>query len=194
LQRTWKDNGPDMDKKMASLTQTIIEQIDTLSTIATEFSNFAKMPKANLESIDLKQVLHSILDLYKDSGEATLRFRCSTNEEAMIMADRDQLLRVFNNLVKNAIQAIPEDRKGEIEITLDLENDQYLVAVKDNGSGISDDAIEKIFMPNFTTKTGGMGLGLAMVKNILEGAGGKIWFETKAGQGTTFYLTFPVAI
>jgi signal transduction histidine kinase len=193
LQRTWKDNGPDMDKKMERLTQTIIEQIDTLSTIATEFSNFAKMPKANLEKIDLLQMLQGMIDLYKNSAEAELVLENSVEGEAYVFADKEQLLRVFNNLIKNALQAIPEERKGKIIIRLSREHDQFLVAVKDNGTGISEDAQEKIFMPNFTTKTGGMGLGLAMVKNIIEGIGGKIWFETKSNEGSVFYVSFPPA-
>lgn len=193
LQRTYKDHAPDMDEKMERLTKTIVEQIDTLSSIATEFSNFAKMPKANLESVNLSQTIVNSVDLYKNSAETEIVFEDKTTEQPIVLADKDQLLRVFNNLIKNATQAIPEDRKGKVHIQLTKEDHRFLVSIHDNGNGISDDVLEKIFMPNFTTKTGGMGLGLAMVKNIIETINGRIWFETKTNTGTTFYVSLPEA-
>lgn len=191
LQRTWKDDGPDMDQKMERLTKTIIEQIDTLSSIATEFSNFAKMPKANLEKINVNEILANTIALFHDSENLEIVFDTEITSEAFVNADKEQLLRVFNNLIKNAAQAIPEERKGKIVVALKNEKQQFLISVSDNGNGINDDVLDKIFVPNFTTKTGGMGLGLAMVKNIVETVSGRIWFETKAGIGTTFYVSLP---
>ncbi|MCX6295172.1 MAG: HAMP domain-containing sensor histidine kinase [Bacteroidetes bacterium] len=191
LQRTWKDGAPDMDQKMERLTKTIIEQIDTLSNIATEFSNFAKMPKANLEKINIKEIIVNTIALFHDSENLAITFETEISAEAFVFADKEQLLRVFNNLIKNAVQAIPEEQKGEIIVSLKKEKQQFLISVFDNGNGIDNDVIDKIFVPNFTTKTGGMGLGLAMVKNIVETANGRIWFETKSGKGTTFYVTLP---
>ena len=191
LQRTWQDHAPDMDQKMERLTKTIIEQIDTLSTIATEFSNFAKMPKANLEKINIERVLINSISLFRDYAAVEIIFNNLSSLEPIVFADKEQLLRVFNNLIKNAIQSIPENKKGLIEIVLRNENNQIEIRVTDNGSGISDEAVDKIFVPNFTTKTGGMGLGLAMVKNIIETANGRIWFETKNTQGTTFHISLP---
>ncbi len=191
LQRTWKDDGPDMDEKMERLTKTIIEQIDTLSNIATEFSNFAKMPKANLEKINIKEIIVNTIALFHDSENLELVFETTIHSDAYVYADKEQLLRVFNNLIKNASQAIPEERKGKIVVTLSDEKQQFLVAISDNGAGIKEDVLDKIFVPNFTTKTGGMGLGLAMVKNIVETVNGRIWFETKTGAGTTFYVSLP---
>lgn len=189
LQRTYKDGAPDMDEKMERLTKTIIEQIDTLSSIATEFSNFAKMPKANVGPVNLCQTIKNAVDLYANTTEAEIVFENLTPQEPHVLADREQLIRVFNNLIKNATQAIPEGRKGLIKIVLTKESGQYLVSITDNGTGISEDVLDKIFMPNFTTKTGGMGLGLAMVKNIVETIRGRIWFETKTNKGTTFYVS-----
>jgi nitrogen fixation/metabolism regulation signal transduction histidine kinase len=191
LKRIWKDDAPDGDQKMERLTQTIIEQIDTLSSIATEFSNFAKMPKTNLEKIDVQQTLLNIIDLFNDSSDVEIVFHNQTIENAIVLADKEQLLRVFNNIMKNAIQSIPENRKGIIEIDLKLETDSYIISIKDNGGGIASDVLDKIFVPNFTTKTGGMGLGLAMVKSIVEEFNGKIWFETKSDEGSTFYVSLP---
>ncbi|MCE9537847.1 MAG: HAMP domain-containing histidine kinase [Bacteroidetes bacterium] len=191
LQRIWKDDAPDMDQKVERLTQTIIEQIDTLSSIATEFSNFAKMPKANLEQINVQEVLLNSIALFQDSENIHITFENKTSDNAIVLMDKEQLLRVFNNLLKNAIQAIPEERKGEIEIGLKEENEFYIISIKDNGIGINEDALDKIFVPNFTTKTGGMGLGLAMVKSIIESSNGKISFETNPPEGSTFFVAIP---
>lgn len=191
LKRIWKDDAPDMDQKMERLTQTIIEQIDTLSTIATEFSNFAKMPKANLEKINVQQILLNSIALFHDSENIHIDFENEATDKAYVLADKEQLLRVFNNLIKNAIQAIPEEREGKIEISLKKENLFYIISIKDNGIGIAEDDLNKIFVPNFTTKTGGMGLGLAMVKSIIESSGGKIGFETDPGVGSTFFVALP---
>ncbi len=191
LKRIWNDDAPDMDQKMERLTQTIIEQIDTLSSIATEFSNFAKMPKANLEKVDVQQILLNSIALFHDSENIHIDFENELDDKASVTADKEQLLRVFNNLIKNAIQAIPEDRDGKIEINLKKENQFYVIGIKDNGIGIDDDVLDKIFVPNFTTKTGGMGLGLAMVKSIIESSGGKIRFETNPPEGSTFYVALP---
>ncbi|MDQ3046086.1 MAG: ATP-binding protein [Bacteroidota bacterium] len=193
LQRTWKDHAPDMDQKMERLTKTIIEQIDTLSTIATEFSNFAKMPKANLEQIHVEQILQTSIALFNNVENVKLEFTDRTEGKSIVMADREQLLRVFNNLLKNAIQAIPEERPGIINIELSEENMNCLISIRDNGNGIGESVIDKIFMPNFTTKNGGMGLGLAMVKSIVESCNGRIWFETYENTGTTFYVAIPSA-
>lgn len=191
LQRIWKDDSPDKLQKMERLTQTIIEQIDTLSSIATEFSNFAKMPKANLEKVDLNQVLLNSIALFPDTETIHIKYHNYADNVSCAMADKEQLLRVFNNLLKNAIQAVSEDKKGLIEVSLTKNNSNYLIAVKDNGTGISPDVFDKIFVPNFTTKTGGMGLGLAMVKNIIESVDGKIWFESKENEGATFFVSLP---
>lgn len=191
LQRTWKDNGPDMDEKMERLTKTIIEQIDTLSTIATEFSNFAKMPKANLEKINVADVLSNSIALFREAEGVSIEFMNEVNESDCVLADKEQLLRVFNNLLKNAIQSIPEGREGKIKASLQKDGNQILISISDNGTGIDDEVVDKIFAPNFTTKTGGMGLGLAMVKSILESVDGRIWFQTRKDLGSTFYISIP---
>jgi two-component system nitrogen regulation sensor histidine kinase NtrY len=191
LQRTWKDHAPDMDQKMERVTKTIIDQIDALSNIATEFSNFAKMPKANFEKINLQHILLNSISLFHDLEKIQLEFKSDIQGEAWILADKEQLLRVFNNLLKNAIQAIPENKDGLIQVVLKTEKNNYLVMIADNGIGINENIIHKIFVPNFTTKNGGMGLGLAMVKNIVENTGGLIWFETQVKKGTTFFVSLP---
>ncbi len=194
MQRLIKDKSADLETKMERLAKTLIEQIETLSAIATEFSNFAKMPKANKESLPVNSTLQNTVNLFKETEEAEVVFRPSTIEILYVYADKDQLVRVFNNLIKNAIQAIPEGRKGVVEVSLEKKGTKVLISVKDNGTGISEDAMDKIFVPNFTTKTTGMGLGLAMVKNIVEGFEGHIWFETEKDKGTAFHVELPIFV
>lgn len=191
LQRAWKEQSPGLDGIMSRVSQTLIEQIDTLSNIATEFSNFAKMPKANNEEIDLSVILKNTVALYTENESATITHYQHQNGNYQVIGDKDQLLRVFSNLLKNAIQAVPEGTQGHVHVEIKNESGWVIVTVKDNGIGISDDEATKIFTPNFTTKTGGMGLGLAMVKNIVEQAGGKVWFQSRVGEGTTFFVSFP---
>ena len=194
LERTWKDNDSSFDKKLERFTQTLIEQIDTLTNIADEFSNFAKMPKANNETFDLSVILGRVIHLFKDTQNTDIIYRSElpkSNNGYYVHADKEQLLRVFNNLLKNAIQAIPKDKKGMIDISVFIEKENVIVAISDNGIGISEEQKEKIFVPSFTTKTGGMGLGLAIVKNIVQSAGGKVWFTTKEQIGSTFYVSLP---
>ncbi|MBK6840545.1 MAG: HAMP domain-containing histidine kinase [Bacteroidetes bacterium] len=117
----------------------------------------------------------------------------SGSVSSVVYADKDQLIRVFSNLLKNAIQSIPAGKEGRIEVVAKEESNGILVSIQDNGIGIKPDEQEKIFRPNFTTKSSGMGLGLAMVKNIIENTGGKIWFTSISGQGSTFYVKLPHA-
>jgi signal transduction histidine kinase len=138
----------------------------------------------------MQQTLRNVAELHQNSGvEVELVVDSST--EAIVRADKEQMLRVFTNLIKNGIQAIPDDRKRKIIIEIKKEKTNWITSISDNGSGIPKELEDKIFVPNFTTKTSGMGLGLAMVKNIVETANGKIWFNTIEGQGTTFYISLP---
>ncbi|HET6242950.1 MAG: GHKL domain-containing protein [Bacteroidetes bacterium] len=194
LERARKDKAPDFDKKLERFTQTLVEQIDTLANIANEFSSFAKMPGQIPEPLDISELVQGSVNLFKGSEEAIIELEILTEIELTVKADKNQLLRVFNNLIKNAIQSIPYERQGKIEIKIDLESkaNKVLISIKDNGSGISAEQKEKIFTPNFTTKTNGTGLGLAIVKNIVEDSGGEIWFETKEMIGTVFYIKLPL--
>lgn len=188
LQKVVNEGGEDFQGKFKKVSGSMIEQIDTLAHIANEFSNFAKMPKVNLEQVNLKEVIQSTIELFQsDSVEILFSSRL---ESPIVIADKNQCLRVFNNIIKNAVQSIPENKTGKIEIQIASQNEMVLVSVKDNGVGIPQGMKEKIFVPNFTTKSTGTGLGLAMVKNIITAFGGEIWFESDENSGTTFYLTF----
>ena len=191
LQRAINDNHPNKEELVRKISNTMIEQIDTLSNIATEFSHFAKMPKPEYTVVELIAVLQHTVDLYDEDDDSDILF-ADHPEEVMVRGDKDQLVRVFGNLIKNALQAIPDNRKGLVTISISLPDDDdkryVVVSVKDNGKGIPSDQLGKIFVPNFTTKSSGTGLGLAMVKAMTEGMGGNVWFETEEGEGTVFYV------
>ena len=193
LQRSWTDNDENFEKKLEKYTQALIDQINTLSNIANEFSSFAKMPKPHNELVNLVQKLENTINLFSHTDNVELGADLGNYETLNILADKEQISRVFNNLIKNAIQAIPSDRKGQIFVSLTASDGMVLVKIKDNGGGISEEQKDKLFIPNFTTKSTGMGMGLPIVKQIIESADGKIWFESELNVGTEFYIELPVA-
>jgi len=193
LQRAIDENNPNVNEMAKKVNRTLIEQIDNLSAIATAFSSFAQMPKPNNEYIDLNITISDIVGLFQNEGEVKLTFN-SYIPTADVFADKNQLISVFNNLIKNAIQSIPEDKEGLIDVIVLEEYGQIKVVVMDNGSGISKDQQDKVFVPNFTTKSSGTGLGLAISKQIIDNSKGKIWFESEVGEGTKFYVTLPSVI
>ncbi len=190
LQKTWDEKAPDWDKHLKHFTQTIVEQIDSLSIIASEFSDFAKMPKSRFEKVELTAIINNSLGLFK--GSSKIQMNTHFQKEHYIRADKEQFLRVFNNLIKNSIQAIKKPEEGKIEVSVEEKKGKHIIQFSDNGSGIQSDRQEKVFTPNFTTKSGGMGLGLAMVKSIIQNAGGEISFTSEPDIGTTFTITLPV--
>jgi nitrogen fixation/metabolism regulation signal transduction histidine kinase len=191
LQKSWNDKRENQEEYLQNVTNTLIEQIDNLSSIATEFSNFAKMPATKIENVDLIEVLQNITDLFQGDSNYELKFS-SNIKKAEIKSDKEQLSRLFMNIIKNGIQSIPDDKKGKIHVKVEKSKTEAVVWVTDNGKGIPDDIKPKLFMPNFTTKSSGMGLGLAIVKNIIDQLGGEISFETELDKGTIFKLVFPL--
>ena len=185
--RKFDPKDKDIHEKVEEYSNTLIQQIDTMSKIAEAFANFAKMPTQKLEPLDFVKVVEHALDIFPDD------FISFSSAEETLEADfdRDQLNRIVTNLVKNAIQSIPEGKTPEIEVNLFEENGRIHIKVKDNGTGIEDAIAEKIFEPKFTTKTSGMGLGLPMVKNIIEAYDGNIIYETILGEGSLFEVSFP---
>ncbi len=175
---------------MQRFEEKMIQQIETLSAIATEFSNFAQMPKSDMTTLDLTKLIKDTIELYSVDSNAEIITNLKPNQKIHIQGDPKQLTRVLNNVLKNAIQAIPFDRKGIIQVQIqDRIPSQIVIEIKDNGIGIPQDKRDKIFVPNFTTKSTGMGLGLAMVKNILENHNGSISFQSEVDVGTTFLIT-----
>ena len=192
LQRSFDPSDDNFEEKIRIFSDKMIRQIDTLSSIATEFSNFAKMPRSKISKIDLIKVLKEALGLFNEIEEVKMEFVNNTSGNELMMAgDDEQLTRVFNNLIKNGIQSIPDDREGEIVVVIEEKQDTIEVEVKDNGIGIGEEKKEKIFVPNFTTKSAGSGLGLAMVKSIVENHSGHVWFESNPPNGTSFFVSLP---
>lgn len=193
LEKAWKERREDFQNVLNKVTKTLIEQIDNLSKIASEFSNFAKMPQPINEKIDPSEIIDKIQDLYSNQN-VDFKIINQINEPVYIYADKNQILRAFINLVNNGIQSVPEDRYPEIQIILKKVNNTIHIEIKDNGRGIPDDLKDKLFIPNFTTKSSGMGLGLAITKNIIESVGGSIGFISEMNKGTTFIIKLPVFV
>jgi two-component system, NtrC family, nitrogen regulation sensor histidine kinase NtrY len=192
LQKAWDENSPDWDQRLRRFTATMTEQIDALSFIASEFSDFARMPDPKKEYIDLNEIVKNSIILYADISNIQFDFS-SSSENSYAFADRKQLMRVFSNLINNSIQAIGEKKTGIIRIKLESANDKHFITISDNGTGIPEEQADRIFQPNFTTKSGGMGLGLAIVRNIILTTGGEISFRSEPGDGAAFTITLPAA-
>ncbi|OIQ37248.1 MAG: hypothetical protein BM555_01180 [Crocinitomix sp. MedPE-SWsnd] len=191
LKRSVKVADDESADKLDRVSKSLIEQIDALTKIANEFSNFAKMPKANESELYLSEIVKSVVETFSEYDEHTIELKNQLSEQAVIWADKDLLLRVFNNLIKNAIQAAAVDESAVVVVEITESADTYQVEVRDNGIGIDEEAKERIFVPYFTTKSKGTGLGLAMSKQIVENMKGSIWFESELNKGTSFYVTFP---
>lgn len=191
FKRSFDPDAPDAQEKINRVARILVEQIDTLTHIANEFSTFAKLPQPNEEVIDLLPYLMDCVDLFKSDN---IGFEVESDlEQVIVSADKDLMVRVFNNVLKNAVQAIPDERKGVVKVRVTKDGDVVMIQVKDNGIGIASAEKEKVFVPNFTTKKTGSGLGLAMVKQIIEQHRGEIYFDSKEGVGTTFFVRLPFA-
>jgi nitrogen fixation/metabolism regulation signal transduction histidine kinase len=180
-----------LDKtKLKDFSNSLIEQIDTMSSIATAFSDFANMPEQKKELLNVTEVVQIALDIFnKDYIEYSVE-----EKEILTLFDRTQLIRVITNLINNAIQAIPENRSPIIKISVASTKRNVVINIEDNGNGISEKNRNKIFEPSFTTKSSGMGLGLSMIQSIMLAYNGSITFKTKENQGTIFKMVFPKKI
>jgi signal transduction histidine kinase len=159
-----------------------------MTSVASAFSNFASMPAQQNETLNVVEVVEFSLDIF---NEEYVQFN-SDEQEIITIMDRTQLIRIITNLVKNAIQAIPENQlEKSILVEVKQVENNVNITVKDNGIGIEQENIERIFEPKFTTKNSGMGLGLGIIKNIIENYKGTITFETEFGTGTTFTVSLP---
>ncbi len=190
LQRAGQSVGENAEL-IDRVSKTLIEQIDNLTQIANEFSNFAAMPMASNEKLLLNSIVETIHELFRKREDMDIRL-VEPITDLWVYADKNHLVRVLNNILKNAIQAIPDDRRGHILISLYQQDANAIVEVKDNGVGIPKDKQNKVFTPNFTTKSSGTGLGLAISVNMMEAFNGRIYFDTVEGQGTSFFVEIPL--
>ncbi|WP_338376014.1 ATP-binding protein [uncultured Flavobacterium sp.] len=189
FQMRFNENDPDVKKKLDDYSKTLIQQIDTMSSVANAFSNFASMPAQQNETLNVVKIVELSLEIF---NENFIQFS-SIEKEIIARLDRTQLIRVITNLVKNAIQSIPDEQENkQVQVSVFRENENVKITVKDNGKGISEENKARIFEPKFTTKSSGMGLGLAIIKNIIENYNGTITFESEENNGTTFFVSFPI--
>jgi nitrogen fixation/metabolism regulation signal transduction histidine kinase len=191
LQKAINNNQSNVKELTSNVANTLIEQIDHLSKIAADFSRFANIGNKNVEVLDLHQVLSSLVGLYSADPKVKLEWD-KVQLPLKMKADKTHMNRLFTNLLTNAVDACANEEKCLIKIKEEANDGHVLIQVKDNGEGIPEETRSKIFVPNFTTKTSGTGLGLAMCKSIVEQAGGDIWFETETDKGTTFFVQLPL--
>jgi signal transduction histidine kinase len=192
LLKSWKDNAPGFDEKLEQFAKNQIEYIDNLSSIASAFSTFAKLPSANPVDVNLIDQIKVTLEIFRDAEKITFNVRWPKEKKLVVHADREQLNGIFSNLIKNGLQSIPSDRAGIIDVSVEIKRDKAIVSIRDNGTGIPKELQKKLFTPNFTTKSSGTGLGLSIVRKYVETAGGRVWFESEIGHGTTFYVELPL--
>jgi two-component system, NtrC family, nitrogen regulation sensor histidine kinase NtrY len=191
LQKAIDNNSVNVKEMTASVAKTLVEQIDHLSKIASDFSQFANIGNPKNEVFDLHEMLYSLTSLYETTENLLFKW-VPVHQRIMLFADKTQLNRLFTNLLQNALEACIGQDKRVISISEELNHETIVIKVTDNGEGIPEEMHSKIFMPNFTTKSSGTGLGLAMSKTIVEQAKGKIWFETNEEEGTTFFVELPI--
>jgi len=187
FQKTSALESKEEKNKLNDFCDTLIEQIDTMSSVATSFSDFATLPKTQLEKYDIVDTTKKVVEIFEQNN---INFK-SSKESIIIKHDKEQWIRVMTNLIKNSIQAIPSDRDPNINIKISDSTNSIKIIVSDNGLGVLEENKEKIFEPKFTTKTDGMGLGLGIVKNIINSHRGKISYKSKQKKGTKFIISLP---
>lgn len=191
LQRSAENNSADIKELSKRVPALLIEQIDQLTKIANDFSQFADIHNTHPEPILVSQKLNNAIMLFSAGENIRIRFEPSA-EANIVFADEKQLNRVFTNLIKNAIEASEEQSPAHIFIQEERIDNNVVISFRDQGHGIPPEQMNKIFVPNFTTKSSGTGLGLAICKGIVERAGGRIWFQSEEGRGTVFFISLPL--
>ncbi|HNN31281.1 MAG TPA: HAMP domain-containing sensor histidine kinase, partial [Chitinophagaceae bacterium] len=180
-------NTPELIKNVS---KTLIEQIEQLARIASDFSQFANIENTQPEVFNVSEIIASLIKLYNTREDVHFVWH-EPSEDFLIYADKSQISRLLKNLISNAIEAGNENKQVEIMITQLINNNNIEIAIKDNGTGIDEALKQKLFTPNFTTKSSGTGLGLAICKGIVERANGTISFTTQKNIGTTFFISLP---
>ena len=187
FERKFNPEDENIKEKLKEYSQTLIQQIDVMSSIASAFSDFAKMPTQKKEKIEIISIVKLALDIFNEKSVKYL----TKEKELYAFLDKTQLIRIVTNLVKNALQATENEENPLINVEIISKGSKIKIVVSDNGKGISEEVKDLIFEPKFTTKTSGMGLGLPMIKNIIEAYDGAISFTSNKGTGTVFTVILP---
>ncbi|QKG57492.1 HAMP domain-containing histidine kinase [Hymenobacter sp. BRD128] len=197
LQKAIAEHRPNAEALIGRIAETLITQIDVLADIATSFSTFTNLPTMRPARLDVVAVLRHCADLFRQNDgdeHGALHLHLPADGTFTVFADESLLVRTFNNLLLNAKQAVPPGRAPRQEISLQASGaDKVLITIADNGAGIAEEVRDHVFRPNFTTKAGGSGIGLAVARRGIESAGGRIWFESEVDIGTTFFIELPLA-
>ena len=189
LVQAYHDGAANIGKLIEQVSATIIEQVESLSRIATEFSHFARMPKRNLTMLNLAPILRDTTSMFVHHKNITFEIECENLPN--MYADREELQRCFTNIIRNAVQSMKDN--GRIIIHALSSGGNITITISDNGSGIDPVILPRIFEPNFSTKTEGMGLGLAIVKKIIDDLHGEIEISSIPSQGSTVVITLPLS-
>ena len=188
LQRALAGNNLEKARaRLEDVSTALIEQIDHMAAIAGSFADFAKIPETTNEWFNFSEMVAGRARLFADEVSW---MTTDIEQDVTLFGDKEQVNRVLVNLLKNAAQSIPDERQGEITVTLERRDGLIILQIKDNGAGIPEETRPRVAEPNFTTKSGGMGLGLPIAYRVVEGMGGAIRFESEVGVGTTFIVTF----
>ena len=191
LQRAAEQQNGDMEERIQRTSRTLLEQIDALSDIASSFSQYAKLPVNNPQPLDLSELVGNLVNLYDNADNIFFSYEVEPSIDYTFNGDKTNLNSAIGNIIKNATQAIGLKTDGKIAVRLGATESTFVVSVKDNGRGIKEEDKKMIFLPNFTTKAGGSGVGLSLAFNIIQSAGGAITFESQEGEGTEFVVELP---
>lgn len=190
LLRAYQDNHPNLNMMIEKVSKTLLTEIESLTEIATSFSNFAKLQQQEPEIIEIQALLKQNIALYQSHEDIVFDIQLPA-QPYFIYADPSAISRTFQNIIKNAIQAMENSDTKILSIVLYAQEKQLYVSIKDTGCGIDKEHLERIFEPNFTTKSSGTGLGLAISKRAIENANGNISVQSELNKGTTFMIVLP---
>jgi signal transduction histidine kinase len=185
------ENGNASPEQIQRTSATLIEQIDALSDISASFSRYAKLPENHPQPLDLAELVGNVVNLYDNVENIKFHYEYDSSKTYVFNGDKTNLNSAVGNIIKNATQAIGNKSDGRIDVKLQSDERAFVISVKDNGKGIKEEDKKMIFVPNFTTKTGGSGVGLSLTYNIIQASGGTITFESQEGVGTEFVITLP---
>lgn len=191
LEQAADNHSDELESKIKRTSGTLIEQIDALSNMASSFSSYAKLPESHPQLLDLAELVGNVVNLYNIADNITFSYDYDPSKDYTFNGDKTHLNSAVSNIVKNATQAIGSKPEGRVEVTLQALDTAFVIKVKDNGKGIKEEDKKMIFLPNFTTKSGGSGVGLSLTYNIIQLAGGTITFESQEGEGAEFVIELP---